>query len=165
MSVLFGCKKKSALSGAMKVQGWEIALWLPYGTLLSSVMYFFFFLVYNYGINSVSSVIVCVSEILSENDQDIFPVSWLLQAKQQIIREFRWLDFIVKSASDCRASVEGVGWGRGGGGGGECKFESKLHLTYMEIIHEIISVAILPILLIQEGQLSVTDESRCTSTG
>ena len=94
----------------------EKLLWLPYGTLLSSVMNSFFFLVYDYGINSVSSVTVGVSEeILSENYQDIFPISWLLQARQQMNREFRWLHYVVKSASDCRACVVGVGWGRAGG--------------------------------------------------
>ena len=39
------------------------------------------------------------------------------------------------------------------------------YITFVEIDHEIISVDILPLLLIQEGQLSVTDESMCTSTG
>ena len=46
------------------------------------------------------------------------------------------------------------------------KLESQLgQMTFMEIHHEIISMVILPILLIQEGQLSVTGESRYTSTG
>ena len=53
-------------------------------------------------------------------------------------------------AFDCRSS----GW----------KFDFQLgHITFMEINHEIISTVILPILLlIQEGQLSVTDERMCT---
>ena len=36
------------------------------------------------------------------------------------------------------------------------------HITFMEIDHEIISTAILPLLLIQEGQLLVIVESMCT---
>ena len=41
-------------------------------------------------------------------------------------------------------------------------FEPHLsHITYMEIDHETIPTAILPLPLIQEGQLSVTDESMC----
>ena len=40
------------------------------------------------------------------------------------------------------------------------KFESQLsHITFMETDHEIISVVILPLQLIQEGQLSVTSKS------
>ena len=39
------------------------------------------------------------------------------------------------------------------------------HITFMEIGHEIISTVIGPHLLIQEGQLSVTGESMCMSTG
>ena len=35
----------------------------------------------------------------------------------------------------------------------------------MEIDHKIISMVILPILLIQEGQLSVTGANMCTTTG
>ena len=47
-----------------------------------------------------------------------------------------------------------------------CEFSSQLgHITSIEIDHEIISVAIFPILLIQEGKFSVTDESVCTSSG
>ena len=43
------------------------------------------------------------------------------------------------------------------------KFESQLgHITLVEIDHEIISMTILPLLLIQEGQLSVTGASMCT---
>ena len=38
------------------------------------------------------------------------------------------------------------------------------HITVVEIDHEIISTVILPLLLIQEGQLSVTGESVCTHT-
>ena len=38
-----------------------------------------------------------------------------------------------------------------------CKSDFQLsHITFMEVDHEIISADILPILLIQEGQLSVT---------
>ena len=45
------------------------------------------------------------------------------------------------------------------------KFESQLHhITFIEIDHEIIYAVILPLLLIQEGQLSVTGKSMCTST-
>ena len=40
------------------------------------------------------------------------------------------------------------------------KFESKLsHKNFMQIAHEIISMVILPLLLIQEGQFSVNGES------
>ena len=39
------------------------------------------------------------------------------------------------------------------------------HITSAEIDHEIFSTVILPFPLIQEGQLSVTGESMCTSTG
>ena len=46
------------------------------------------------------------------------------------------------------------------------KFESQLsHITFMKTDHEVISTTVLPILLIQEGQWSVTEESMCTSTG
>ena len=44
-----------------------------------------------------------------------------------------------------------------------CKLKSQLgHITDIEIAHEIISVVILPLPLIQEGQLSVTGESMYT---
>ena len=60
------------------------------------------------------------------------------------------LHSIVSSAYDCRSP----------------ELESQLGLIiFMEIEHEIISTAILTLLRIQEGQLSVTDESICTSTG
>ena len=36
------------------------------------------------------------------------------------------------------------------------------HITYVEIDHKIISMVILLLLLIQEGQLSITVESMCT---
>ena len=39
------------------------------------------------------------------------------------------------------------------------------HITFMEIDLEMISMAILPLPLIQEGQLSVTDRSMRASTG
>ena len=56
------------------------------------------------------------------------------------------------SVSDCRSRGH--------------KLESQIgHIILMEIDHEIISMIILPILLIQEGQLSVTGASMCTSTG
>ena len=56
------------------------------------------------------------------------------------------------SASDCRSS------GR--------KFESQLgYITFMEVDYGIISMVILPLLLSQKGQLSVTCKSLCTSTG
>ena len=46
------------------------------------------------------------------------------------------------------------------------KFKSQLgRITFLKIDLEIISMVLLPLLLIQEGQLSVTDESMCTSTG
>ena len=55
----------------------------------------------------------------------------------------------VGSASDCRS--------RGS------EFEPQPgRITFVEIGHEIIIVAILPLPLIQEGQLSVTVESMCT---
>ena len=38
-------------------------------------------------------------------------------------------------------------------------------VTYMEFDHDIISMVILPLLQIQEGQLSIADESMCTYTG
>ena len=42
-------------------------------------------------------------------------------------------------------------------------FEPKPgHITFVEIDHEIISTAILPLLQIQEGQLAVTGKSMCT---
>ena len=45
------------------------------------------------------------------------------------------------------------------------RFESQLgHIIFMEI-HEIISTVILSLLLIEEGQLSVTGKSICISTG
>ena len=46
------------------------------------------------------------------------------------------------------------------------KFDYLLNnLTVVDIGHEIISMVIIPLLLIWEGQLSVTGESMCTSTG
>ena len=46
------------------------------------------------------------------------------------------------------------------------KFEPQLGLvTFLEIDHQIISKAILHLPLIKKGQLSVNDESTCTSTG
>ena len=39
------------------------------------------------------------------------------------------------------------------------------HISFVLIDHEIISMAILPLPLIQEEQLSVTAESMCTSIG
>ena len=55
----------------------------------------------------------------------------------------------VSNASDCRS--------RG------CKFDSQLsHIAFEEIDHEIISVVILPLLLIQEGQLLVSGEPLCS---
>ena len=39
------------------------------------------------------------------------------------------------------------------------------HMTFLEIDNEIISLVILPLPLIQEGQLSVTSKSMCTSSG
>ena len=46
------------------------------------------------------------------------------------------------------------------------KFKFKVcHITFMESDHEIISAVILFLLLIPQGQLSVTDESMCSSTG
>ena len=45
-------------------------------------------------------------------------------------------------------------------------FESQLGgIPFVEIDYEIISKVILPLLLIQKGQLSVTADSICTSTG
>ena len=58
----------------------------------------------------------------------------------------------VSNKSDCRST--------------SCKFESQLgHITFTEINHKIISKVIRPLPLIQEGQLSVTRESMCASTG
>ena len=52
------------------------------------------------------------------------------------------------------------------GGLGGCGFD--LHLvrqqSFKEIDHEIFSTFILSFLLIQEGQLSVSDETMCTNT-
>ena len=46
------------------------------------------------------------------------------------------------------------------------KFESQLYyITFLEIDHEKISMVILTLQLIQEGRLSVTGKSMCTSTG
>ena len=57
----------------------------------------------------------------------------------------------VGSESDCRSR--------------NYEFESQLgHITFVEIDHEIIFVVILSLPLLQEGQLSVTDVSMCTST-
>ena len=39
------------------------------------------------------------------------------------------------------------------------------HITSMESNHKIMSNVIFPLLLIQAGQLSVTDRSMCTSSG
>ena len=39
------------------------------------------------------------------------------------------------------------------------------HITLMEVDHRIISMVILSLLLIYEGQLSITGESMCTITG
>ena len=56
-----------------------------------------------------------------------------------------WDDKLVESMSDCRSRGH--------------KFESQLgHITFMAIDHEIISVVILHLQLIQKGQLSVTGE-------
>ena len=58
------------------------------------------------------------------------------------------LHSVVRSGSDCRSRGD--------------KFESQLgDITSMEMDHEIISKVILPLLLIQEGQLS--GERKCTS--
>ena len=44
--------------------------------------------------------------------------------------------------------------------------ENKIGLLQYDIAgYEIISMAVLPLPLIKEGQLSVTDTRRCTSTG
>ena len=40
-----------------------------------------------------------------------------------------------------------------------------LQHSFMEIDHEIISMVILSLPIIQEGQLSVSNERMCTSTG
>ena len=46
-----------------------------------------------------------------------------------------------------------------------CEIEPQLgHITFVEIDHEIISTAFLPISLIQEKQLTGIDENMCTST-
>ena len=46
------------------------------------------------------------------------------------------------------------------------KLESQFsHITFIENDHEIISTVILPLPLIQEVQLPVTDETVSTSTG
>ena len=46
------------------------------------------------------------------------------------------------------------------------KFESQLvHITFVEIDHELISAGILPHLLISEGLLLVTGPSMCISAG
>ena len=39
------------------------------------------------------------------------------------------------------------------------------HIIFIKIYHEIICTVILPLLLIQEGQLSITSKSMCTSNG
>ena len=45
-----------------------------------------------------------------------------------------------------------------------CRFDSPVRQhSFMEIVHETISAAILPLLLIQEGQLSVTGERMFTN--
>ena len=51
----------------------------------------------------------------------------------------------VGSASDCRPHLD--------------------HTTFVETDHDLISTAVILLLLIQERQLSVTDESVYTSTG
>ena len=59
------------------------------------------------------------------------------------------LQCAVGSASDCRSR--------------DCKFEYQLgHITYIRIDHEIISMVILPLNLIEEGQLAVTGKSMYT---
>ena len=63
-----------------------------------------------------------------------------------------WLHRADSRASDCKSR--------------DPRFEYLLsHITFMEIDHLIISMVILPLPLIQEGQLSVTSENLCTSTG
>ena len=58
----------------------------------------------------------------------------------------------VDSTSDCRCR--------------DREFEPKLsHITFVEVDHEIISVVIIPLQLIQERQLSVNDKNMCISTG
>ena len=48
----------------------------------------------------------------------------------------------------------------------DCEFEPQLsHITFVEIVHEIISTSVLPLPLIKEGQLTFTEESICISTG
>ena len=55
---------------------------------------------------------------------------------------------MVNSTSDCRSR--------------DHKFESELgHITFLEIDHAIMPMVILPLWLIQEGQLSVTGKSMC----
>ena len=45
------------------------------------------------------------------------------------------------------------------------EIEAQLgQVTLVEIDHEIISKAVFPLLLIQDKQLSITDECMCTST-
>ena len=43
-----------------------------------------------------------------------------------------------------------------------CEFDPACSHTFVKIEHEIISTAILPLPLIQEGLLSITSESMCT---
>ena len=47
----------------------------------------------------------------------------------------------------------------------DCRSRVASHVTFVEFDHEIISMVILPLLLIQEGQLQVTGERICSGTG
>ena len=69
---------------------------------------------------------------------------------ERVKKSFAGLHSTVGSATDCRS--------RG------CKLESLLgHISYVEVDHEIVSTVVLPFILIQEGHLSVSGKSMCTS--
>ena len=53
--------------------------------------------------------------------------------------------------------------GMSGCGSRDRKFKPQLsHVQFLEIDHEIITVVMLPLLVIQEGKLSVTGKNTCT---
>ena len=82
-----------------------------------------------------------------------------------------YLNTIVQFSERKKSSKSAVLHSADGGSTSDCRsrcrmFESQLVLiTFPEIDHEIISTVFGPLPSIQKGQLSVTGESVCTSTG
>ena len=82
-----------------------------------------------------------------------------LERKKKCNTVYKWITFsllciarlqsAIDSTFDCRSKAT--------------KFESKLgYINFVEIDYERVSVVILPLLPIQEGQLSVTSKRMCT---